>query len=165
MSETETSWWPAGTKVLCQGVPVVVMYNILTNDVRCPRCKVLRPASPEADGTHPLAPEVVTPGEAAAALGVKHDGKKPRWSLLPWKALGEVVAVLEYGAKKYAPDNWRIVPGAVARYKDAAQRHMAAILIGEDKDPETGLRHAAHAVCCLLYLLAFQRGDVPEVPE
>jgi hypothetical protein len=33
--------------------------------------------------------------------GVKHDGDKPRWDLLPFDALDEVAGVLRYGAKKY----------------------------------------------------------------
>ena len=41
-----------------------------------------------------------------AQPGVKHDSNKPRPSLLPPIALEELIAVLEYGAQKYSPDNW-----------------------------------------------------------
>jgi hypothetical protein len=83
----------------------------------------------------------------------KDDSGKPRWSLLPWKALGSVVGVLEYGAKKYAPEAWRNVPGGKARYREALLRHVIAYTRGEDLDPESGLPHLAHVVCNALFLL------------
>jgi hypothetical protein len=91
--------------------------------------------------------------------GVKYDNDKPQWSLLPFKALKEVVDVLTYGAKKYAPDNWKKVPNAKQRYIDAGFRHFTAYAAGEKLDPETGKSHLAHAICCLLYLLAFEIGE------
>lgn len=91
--------------------------------------------------------------------GVKYDNDKPQWSLLPFKALREVVDVLTYGAKKYAPDNWKKVPDAKRRYIDAGFRHFTAYAGGEKLDPETGKSHLAHAMCCLLYLLAFEVGE------
>ena len=87
--------------------------------------------------------------------GVKFDQDKPQWTLVPFKALDEVVKVLTIGAKKYAPDNWKKVPNARQRYIDAAFRHMSAYAAGEKLDAETGKSHLAHAVCCLLFLLAF----------
>ena len=100
-------------------------------------------------------------GEAMAGrvTGVKYDKDKPQWSLLPFKALKEVVDVLTYGAKKYAPDNWKKVPNAKQRYIDAGFRHFTAYAAGEKLDPETGKSHIAHAICCLLYLLAFEIGE------
>ena len=100
-------------------------------------------------------------GESMAerVTGVKYDNDKPQWSLLPFKALKEVVDVLTYGAKKYAPDNWKKVPNAKQRYIDAGFRHFTAYAAGEKLDPETGKSHLAHAMCCLLYLLAFEIGE------
>lgn len=91
--------------------------------------------------------------------GVKYDNGKPQWSLLPFKALGQVVDVLTYGAKKYAPDNWKKVPDARRRYTDAGFRHFTAYASGETHDPETGKHHLAHAICCMLYLVAFDLGE------
>ena len=96
---------------------------------------------------------------AKPTAGVKYDNDKPQWSLLPFKALKEVVDVLTYGAKKYAPDNWKKVPDAKRRYTDAGFRHFTAYASGEKLDPETGKSHLAHAMCCLLYLLAFEVGE------
>jgi hypothetical protein len=91
---------------------------------------------------------------AASRLGgVKHDAGKLRYDLVPDGAEAAVVAVLTYGAKKYAPENWRKVEEPKARYYAAARRHMAAWRAGEAFDPESGLHHLAHAACCLLFLL------------
>ena len=91
--------------------------------------------------------------------GVKFDNDKPQWSLMPWKALSQVVDVLTYGARKYAPDNWKKVPNARQRYIDAGFRHFTAYASGEKTDNETGMSHLAHAMCCLLFLLAFDLGE------
>ena len=85
--------------------------------------------------------------------GTKHDAGKPRWSLMPWDALTEVLRVLEHGAEKYAPDNWRHVE-PVERYWDAAMRHLVAWQQGRRIDEESGLPTLAHAACCVLFLLA-----------
>jgi hypothetical protein len=85
--------------------------------------------------------------------GAKADSGKPRYDLLPWAALARVVDVLTFGAKKYGDDNWRTVPNARARYLAAAFRHFVAYAKGETLDPESGLPHLAHAMCCLLFIL------------
>ena len=90
--------------------------------------------------------------------GVKYDAGKPEYGLLPPFALEEVAKVLTYGAKKYAPNNWRHVENSSKRYYDAAQRHMWAIARGEVNDPESGFPHAAHAATCLLFLIEYQMG-------
>ncbi len=85
--------------------------------------------------------------------GIKHDSGKPRWSLLPLGTVAQVVRVLEFGAAKYALDNWKTVPDARTRYFDALMRHVHAWWAGERNDPETGCHHLAHAGCCVLFLL------------
>lgn len=91
-------------------------------------------------------------------VGMKFDSGKPEYGLIPAFALEEVVKVLSYGAKKYAPNNWRHVENSPKRYFDAAQRHMWAIARGEANDPESGMPHAAHAATCLLFLIEYQLG-------
>lgn len=88
--------------------------------------------------------------------GRKDDSSKLQMNLLPWDALEEVAKVLTVGAKKYAPDNWRIVPDAVERYESALVRHLAAYKKGEDLDPEDGLSHLAHLACNALFLVSFR---------
>ena len=84
-------------------------------------------------------------------IGIKHDEKKPQWSLLPWETLEEVVQVMQYGALKYGIDNWKHVDPPM-RYWDAAMRHMIAFKEGEKLDEST-LHHLAHAITSLLFLL------------
>lgn len=91
--------------------------------------------------------------------GVKFDNEKVDWTLVPFKAMEPVVRVLEHGAKKYSADNWKIVKNARHRYLAAAYRHMNAINDGEWVDDKetggSGEPHAAHVICCMLFLLWF----------
>ena len=98
----------------------------------------------------------------SAVVGVKYDTQKPRFSLLPLKPLMAVVEVLELGARKYAPDNWKKVENAQDRYFDALMRHMIAWKMGEKYDPETGLNHLAHAACSVLFMLWFDQQEVSD---
>lgn len=85
--------------------------------------------------------------------GFKADADKPRWGLLPWRAVEEIVKVFTFGARKYADDNWKKVPRRRSRYFDALHRHLYAYQDGVRNDPDSGLHHLAHAGCCLLMLL------------
>ena len=93
-------------------------------------------------------------GRAAVNASRKDDAGKGRPSLLPWDALNYVVGVLEFGARKYAPDAWRGVPDGERRYLDAAMRHLVSHLLGEKTDDESGLPHLAHCACSVLFALA-----------
>lgn len=94
------------------------------------------------------------------SIGTKLDNDKLRWSLLPSGTIAQVIAVLEYGAKKYAVNNWIEVPDARTRYYDAAMRHLDAWRGSEVNDSESGLPHLAHAACCILFLLWFDGKSV-----
>lgn len=87
--------------------------------------------------------------------GIKHDSGKLPLELLPTDALEEIAKVLQFGAKKYARRNWE---GGIkySRLVGAVLRHSFAWLRGEDKDPETGYSHMAHAGCEILFLIAFE---------
>lgn len=85
--------------------------------------------------------------------GRKDDSGKPRWSLMPFKELSEMLLVLEYGASKYGANDWTNVAGFRDRYFNAAMRHFMAWWSGERNDPESGHGHLAHAACCLVFLM------------
>lgn len=114
-----------------------------------------------SDGTYPGDIVRIHPaggiGSALDALSkpgvsVKHDDAKPPLALLPTGPLEEVAKVLGFGAKKYGA--WNFKGGfAYTRLISAVLRHVFAYARGEDKDPETGLSHLAHAACGLLFLL------------
>ncbi len=87
----------------------------------------------------------------------KFDEGKRDWSLLPYDSIEEIVKVLEFGAKKYARDNWKVGEGfKYSRTFNAIMRHMTAVMFRrEDNDPETGLSHWAHVGCNVLFILHF----------
>lgn len=88
--------------------------------------------------------------------GTKNDTEKNRLDLLPTEALEEIAKVLTFGAKKYADYNW--TKGFVwSRLLGATLRHLFAFMRGEDKDPESGISHLAHAGCCILFLLYHEK--------
>jgi hypothetical protein len=85
--------------------------------------------------TAPVTSEVFT------AEGVKYDGEKLRYDLVPMDALDEVVKRFTHGAKKYAPDNWKHVDNPRERYAAALMRHYSAWRQGEVYDEDSGLMH------------------------
>lgn len=131
-----------------------------------------------------------------SATDTKQYVGKPTVSAVPYHALVHVIRVFEYGAAKYNRGNFlRSAPPATgplvlptpeetrwARYVDAAGRHVlqagdaanhrADGLISKEEyfrrqvDPESGLLHAAHAVCGLLMALqqAVEAGLIPPDP-
>ena len=91
----------------------------------------------------------------------KYDNQKPMMSLLPTKALTEVSKVLTFGAEKYGSHNWRNGM-SWSRLVSASLRHIFAWLGGENKDPESGINHLAHATTNLLFLLEYIFTDTGE---
>lgn len=112
-----------------------------------------------AEGKDPAAVAAEIERLAKPAGGTKHDGEKIRLELLPTRALEEIGKVLTFGAKKY--DAWNWAKGfAWSRLIGATFRHLFAFARGEDRDPETGLSHLAHAGCCILFLLEHVLGGL-----
>ncbi len=90
-------------------------------------------------------------------VGTKNDQDKLPWHLMPWDALEEVVWILEFGARKYGERNWekgmdwhRLARAGIGHFIDWFRRKDGGF------DPETGRSHLAHAICCGLFLLAFE---------
>lgn len=89
---------------------------------------------------------------------VRFDSGKPDWSLLPFKAVEEIIKVLEFGAKKYARGNFATGNGIeYSRVINSLIRHTVAFSKGEDLDPESGLSHMAHAGANVLFLLHYEK--------
>jgi hypothetical protein len=95
--------------------------------------------------------------------GRKDDAGKAPWHLLPYRAVASVVDVLAFGASKYGPNTWQAVSHGRDRYFAATQRHLTAWWDGEYADPESGLPHLAHAACSVLFLLALEANEGPEL--
>lgn len=127
----------------------------------CPGCNpVLRIAS--SFNTKPIPDTVQIPPETIAAIrkqfgtALKFDQDKLPLHLLSTEAMNQTAAVLAFGAQKYAEHNWRN-GFAWSRPLSAALRHITAFNAGEDTDPESGLSHLAHAACCIMFLLEFEK--------
>ena len=85
--------------------------------------------------------------------GVKFDGGKPRLDLVPMDATLAVACVFTYGAIKY--DDWNWAKGMRrGRILAALMRHVAAYMMGEELDDESGLPHTWHMGCCTLMLIS-----------
>jgi len=89
---------------------------------------------------------------SAPAGFVKHDENKVRLELIPTEATLALGRAFTYGAKKYAPDNWRKCSDP-DRYLGATLRHLVAHQGGELTDKESGLAHLDHAIASLAMLI------------
>ena len=86
-------------------------------------------------------------------IGRKDDQEKLQWHLMPWDQMEEVVKVLMAGAKTYGDYNWKNVKELKERYSNALIRHAVKYQKGETIDPQFGLNHMAHAICCALFCM------------
>jgi len=68
------------------------------------------------------------------------------------RAFEDMAYVLEFGAKKYARDNWR--KGYTNKYSaaDSLLRHLHKLMLGETHDEESGLHHIGHLMCNVMFL-------------
>lgn len=68
-----------------------------------------------------------------------------------------MIQVLEFGANKYSPDNWK---KGMPREQilNSAMRHLTAIMDGEEIDQESGLPHIGHLMCNGMFYSFFQQG-------
>jgi hypothetical protein len=102
--------------------------------------------------------------------GVKFDNGKPRWGLLPYDQLEQVVDILTFGAKKYKDDNWKVVDAGKERYFDAMMRHIKEYRAAKERndttlkfDDESGKNHLAHVICNALFLMWFDDQEEQDV--
>jgi hypothetical protein len=105
-------------------------------------------------GSEPVIENASGEVRKVSSTGGEKGVKPERFDLLPWDALMEVARVYAFGAQKYDDHNWRKgYPwgSSIA----AAFRHMGAYAMGEDRDPESGLLHPAHAIFHMLGLIAW----------
>lgn len=94
--------------------------------------------------------EVRTTSASGGEKGVKPE----EYALIPWEAMDEIARVYAFGAQKYAAHNWR-KGYEWSKSFSALSRHIFAFWKGEDRDPESGLSHLAHAGFHVLSMLTF----------
>lgn len=97
----------------------------------------------QADGT-------INPKDAAAL-------KRVPLHLLPQAGIIYGAMACRDGALKYGPYNWRERAISLTQYIGAMQRHLAALLDGEDCASDSKLPHLAHVVATAAILLDAQQ--------
>lgn len=82
--------------------------------------------------------------------GDRFNEGKPKWSLVHYESLVPMIRVLEFGAKKYTPENWK--KGLdLKEVLESMQRHLAALMDGEEFDSESGISHMGHIQCNAMF--------------
>src|SRR6185295_6841615 len=101
--------------------------------------------------------------EEAAKEGkaMRFNKGKPEWSLVDFQAFIPMVRVLEFGAQKYARDNWKNGLD-MDQILDSMLRHIFAIIDGQDIDPESGLPHIGHIQCNTMFYAHFRKKKLHE---
>lgn len=95
--------------------------------------------------------------------GLRYNTGKAQWSLVDMPSLEPMVRVMEYGAGKYAPHNWK-KGMAHTQIADCLMRHLFAWLNGEDNDPESGQSHIAHVQANAM-MLQFNIKNHPDLDD
>lgn len=84
---------------------------------------------------------------------------KRRYDLLPPLSMAEVADVFTFGADKYIDWGWDVgAPWSV--YLAAAMRHIEQYRMRSATDPESGKMPLAHAVCCLMILIEYEKRGI-----
>jgi 5'-deoxynucleotidase YfbR-like HD superfamily hydrolase len=107
--------------------------------------------TPVADGFR-LAGEILSETKATNPKDAVGSDKLP---LHLWPASATVFGSLGLldGMLKYGRANWREAGVRATIYLDALERHAKAWAEGEERDPDSGLPHLAHALACLAILV------------
>jgi hypothetical protein len=93
---------------------------------------------------------------SAERKALRYNKGKRKWSLVDYKSIEPMVEVLEFGAAKYAPDNWK--KGLDKKeILESMMRHLAALMDGEAKDAESGISHMGHIMCNAMFYNYFDR--------
>ena len=82
---------------------------------------------------------------------LRYNSWKTRWSLVHFPSLEPLVEVLEFGAMKYAEDNWK-KPMDKKQILNSMQRHIIRLMEDEELDSESNLKHIGHIMAnCMMY--------------
>ena len=93
--------------------------------------------------------------------GRKDDQEKLRMDLVPPDVVKAMAAVLTDGAKRYGDRNWE--QGMTwSRPYAALLRHMTNWWEGKNTDKDSGRPHLWHALCCIAFLVAYEKREIGE---
>lgn len=88
---------------------------------------------------------------------LRYNQGKIQWDLVHFPSIEPMVKVLEFGMKKYSKDNWKKgLPKD--QLLESAMRHLVALFNREDNDKESGINHAAHVMCNMMFYNYFYGG-------
>jgi hypothetical protein len=89
---------------------------------------------------------------------LRYNAGKGKWSLVDYQSLMPMVKVLEFGALKYSPDNWK---KGLNRKEilESMMRHLAALMDGEECDQESTIAHMGHIQCNAMFYNYHQRNN------
>lgn len=101
---------------------------------------------------------------SGSTTGLRYNEGKLPWHLVDFRALKSMVEVLEYGAKKYAEDQWK--KGlSLKEIRDSFIRHMIEWNSGQEIDSESGKSHIGHMMCNLLFYEYFTKVDSSKIRD
>ncbi len=81
---------------------------------------------------------------------LRYNEWKPEWTLVDFDSLEPMVHVLEFGAKKYARENWK-KPMDRKKILDSLMRHLVRLMADEELDSESKLPHIGHILCNAMF--------------
>lgn len=90
---------------------------------------------------------------------LRYDQGKPDWTLLDFPSIESAVRVMEYGATKYARENWKNTCDDPRQHIRCAFRHLIALASGEEIDKESNERHAGHVICNMMMYMFHVKDD------
>lgn len=95
---------------------------------------------------NPAGIEITNENEKAS----RHNSGKPKWHLVDLESLTPLVRVLEYGAVKYEPFNWK---KEMSREDilDSMMRHMVSLLSNKEIDEESKQHHIGHIMANAMF--------------
>lgn len=76
---------------------------------------------------------------------------KPQLSFIPLNLMEDCARVFEYGANKYARNNWQKGDNLTSLI-DSLLRHISKLQEGEYMDEESKLPHLGHIMCNVLFM-------------
>lgn len=81
------------------------------------------------------------------------------FSLMDPNAMAELCLAMEEGGTKYGYYNYTVVGVKSRTYVAAAMRHLFKWLMGEERDPKTGVHHLGSTMACAMILLSAMARD------
>jgi hypothetical protein len=98
----------------------------------------------------------------------RYNAGKPRLSFFirSFRWVNHCIArVKEFGAVKYAEDNWRQGGKPDSEYWDSFFRHMDYYFSGEEYDQDSGCHHIGHMVWNLSVLMELNHSTLPVIDK